>query len=77
MNALKLTLVSDWRAAWRWSSVRLHALMLVWVAIYAIAPTLPQEVQDAIPSPFKSYILAAYAILGIAARLTAKPGGVS
>lgn len=70
MNLIEARLVDGWRDAWRWSSMRLHAFMLLWSAVYALAPALPPEIAAVIPSPFRPWALAGYALLGLAARVT-------
>lgn len=65
-------LVDDWRCLARWWSVRLHALALLWVALYELAPVLPPEVTAMVPSPLRPQVIGAYSVLGILARLVAQ-----
>lgn len=60
-----MTLVPDWRGAWRWFSVQalvvLAALPLVW-------STLPADLRAFLPDGWEPYILLVVAIGGLAGR---------
>ena len=63
-------LVDDWRQALKWSSVRLHAAVLVLVAIYEIAPTLDPSIAAMFPAHIRPSVIGIYAILGLLLRVT-------
>lgn len=62
-------LVADWRQAWRWFSVQLHAFATTMLIVLQIAPVMPAEVQQMIPQPWGALLTGAWALLGLYARL--------
>jgi ABC-type uncharacterized transport system permease subunit len=60
-----MTIIPDWRRAWRWFSVQalvvLAALPLVW-------STLPADLRAYLPDGWEPYVLLAVAIGGLAGR---------
>jgi hypothetical protein len=69
MQALKARLVDDWRSAWRWFSVQLHAVATSLLLVLQFAPVMPPEVQKIIPQPWGAILTGAWALLGIMARI--------
>lgn len=61
-----MTLVPDWRSAWRWFSVQALALLAVLPLVWM---SLPPDIKAYIPSEYGLYIAAVVAIGGIAGRL--------
>lgn len=61
-----MTLVPDWRSAWRWFSVQalaiLAALPLVWMA-------LPSDAKNFLPDNLEPWVLCALALGGIVGRV--------
>jgi ABC-type uncharacterized transport system permease subunit len=60
-----MTIIPDWRRAWRWFSVQalvvLAALPLVW-------STLPADLRAYLPDGWEPYVLLVVAIGGLAGR---------
>lgn len=63
-------LVDDWRQAWRWSSVRLHAFVALLAAAYAAMPVLDPQVAAMLPIPLQAKAIGAYALFGLLLRVT-------
>lgn len=63
-------IVPDWREAWRWSSVRLHAAVLGLVALYEIMPSLNPQIAALLPTHWRPWGYGIYAIIGLLLRLT-------
>jgi hypothetical protein len=70
-------LVDDWRHAWRWSSVRLHAAVTLLAGVYALMPTLDPTLAAMLPLPLQARAIGAYAVVGLLLRVTQlkKPNG--
>lgn len=49
-------------------SLWMHVVGTTVVSVFALVPTLPQEVQDAIPVKYRALALAVWAIGGIVGR---------
>lgn len=70
------SLVPDWRQSWRWLSVQLHFAATGILAVVVAVPTMPCELQDMVPGPVRLLLVAAWAGLGLWARLyKQKPKG--
>lgn len=63
-------LVDDWRQAWRWSSMRVHAAVALLAALYAAMPVLDPSIAAALPMPLQARAIGAYALIGALLRLT-------
>ena len=61
-----MTLIEDWKSAWRWYSMRLMAAIAVLPLVW---PMIPPEVQAWLPEAYRPWVLVALAIGGIAGRL--------
>lgn len=61
-----MKLVSDWRQAIRWNSMRVLALI---AAVPVIWEQLPPEAVALIPAEWRPYILTVLALCGMVARL--------
>lgn len=73
---LQACLVDDWRDAWRWSSIRLHAAVLLVAALYEIMPVLSPEIATMLPASSQAKAIGAYAIIGVVFRVSKlKPNG--
>lgn len=70
-------LVADWRQALRWSSMRLHAAVVLLAGLYAIMPTLDPAIAAILPMPMQAKAIGAYALIGALLRVTQlkKPNG--
>lgn len=75
LNKLKSYLVDDWHNATRWWSVRIHALAIAYLALFALMPVLSPQIAALLPSPLQTPVIGAYAVLGIVARLIAQKNG--
>jgi hypothetical protein len=69
MKWLTDRLVDDWRRAWRWWSVQLHAFATGLLYVVQFAPVIPPELQAVIPQPWGGIATAAWAALGLLARI--------
>jgi hypothetical protein len=65
-------LVPDWKRAWRWFTVQLHAAALSYLALYSIMPALDPSIAKLLPTPFQAPAIGIYALLGIVLRLIAQ-----
>ena len=63
-------IVPDIRAAWRWSSIRLHALMVMVAAVYEAMPILSPQIAAMLPAQSQAKAIGLYAIFGIVLRVT-------
>ena len=63
---MKLTLVEDWRKAWRWFSV--NAMVLA-AAIQGTWLQIPDDMKASIPPALVSYSTIALLVLGVLGRL--------
>lgn len=61
-----MTLVPDWRSAWRWFSVQALAIIALLPIVW---PTLPPQVHQWVPEEWRPYIVVALAVGGLAGRL--------
>ena len=71
-SQLKSRLVEDWRQAYRWFSVQLHAFALLYLSLYTVMPVFDPHVAALLPSPMQAPVITTYAVLGILARLIAQ-----
>jgi hypothetical protein len=67
-------LVDDIRQAWRWSSVRLHAAMVLIAGMYEIMPALNPQIAAMLPAAQQAKAIGAYALIGLALRVTKLKG---
>jgi len=67
-------LVPDWQQAWRWASVRVHALMVLLAGVYDLMPALNPQIAAMLPAPQQVQAIGAYAIVGILVRLARLKG---
>ena len=63
-------LVADVRNAWRWSSVRLHGMMILIAGVYEIMPVLSPQIAAMLPAEQQAKAIGLYAIVGLALRVT-------
>ena len=66
-----MKMVDGWQKAWKWHSMQALAALALLPAVWA---EVPPEVQALIPSEWRSWILAALAVIGIIGRLRAQGG---
>jgi hypothetical protein len=78
MAAVRARLVDDWRQAGRWWSVRLNALGALLLPLLTMVPSMPAEVQEALPPALRAVLVALWCLAAIAVRVWAqkpKDGG--
>ena len=61
-----MTMVEDWKSAWRWFSVRTLAAIAVLPLVW---PMMAAGVRALLPVAYRAWVLAALALGGIAGRL--------
>lgn len=61
-----MSLVKDWRLAWRWFSIQALALIALLPMVWS---TLPPQVTGWVPEEWRPWIVVVIAIGGIAGRL--------
>ena len=61
-----MTMVEDWKRAYRWFSVRTLAAIAVLPLVW---PMIPADVQAWLPETYRPWVLVALALGGIAGRL--------
>jgi hypothetical protein len=61
-----MTIVPDWRRAWRWFSVQAFAVIM---AIPFVWMSLPDDVKGFLPEAAEPWVLAALAAIGLFGRL--------
>lgn len=61
-----MTLVENWRQAWRWLSVQFLAAIAILPLVW---PSLPPQVTAWVPESWRPWIIVLLAIGGIAGRL--------
>lgn len=61
-----MTLVPDWRKAWRWFSVQALAAIVMLPVVWA---SLPADVRAWLPDGWEPWVLMALAFAGIVGRL--------
>jgi hypothetical protein len=61
-----MTLVPDWRKAWRWFSVQALAAIVMLPVVWA---TLPADAKAWLPDGWEPWVLMALAVAGIVGRL--------
>lgn len=65
-------LVPEWRRFWTLLSVQIHLAAGLYVAVYAMMPSLDPSIARLLPTPFQAPAIGLYAVLGIVARLIAQ-----
>jgi hypothetical protein len=70
LDPIRKRLVDDWRQAWRWSTVRFHALMLLLAGVYEIMPALSPQIAAMLPAAHQAKAIGVYALIGLLLRLT-------
>jgi hypothetical protein len=70
LTKLKTHLVADWHEALKWSSVRLHLIVLALAALYEVMPALDPNIAAMLPGGLPAKATGAYAIVGLILRLT-------
>ena len=63
-------LVSDWRDALKWSSVRLHSAMLVLNLVFQAMPALDPQIAGMFPKALQSPLIGIYALVALLFRVT-------
>lgn len=61
-----MTLVDDWKQAWKWFSVQALAILALLPIVW---PTLPVQVHQWVPDAWKPWIIVALAVGGLVGRL--------
>lgn len=61
-----MTLIHDWRSAWRWFSVQALAAIALLPVVW---PTLPPQVHAWVPEEWRPWIIVGLAVGGIVGRL--------
>lgn len=67
--AVRARLIDDAHRWWRMASVWVNGALAVFCALYALVPAIPGELAAIVPDRWRAPLLAAWAVLGIAARL--------
>jgi hypothetical protein len=67
-------LVDDIRQAWRWSSVRLNAAVVLLCGLFQVMPALDPQIAHMLPEPVRSPAIGIYALLNLGFRLTKLKG---
>jgi hypothetical protein len=75
MNWLRKRLVDDWRDFTRWWSVRMTAVGALLGGILAIMPSMPQEVQAAVPERYRIAAVAIWALASLYSRVAKQKSG--
>jgi protein-S-isoprenylcysteine O-methyltransferase Ste14 len=61
-----MTLVENWKQAWRWFSVQALAAVALLPIVW---PSLPPQVTSWVPDSWKPWVIVLLAVAGIAGRL--------
>lgn len=67
-------LVDGWRCAWRMASLQLHTLASAALMLFAMVPSLPGELQQLIPNPWRGILVALWWVIGTVLRLKKQKG---
>ncbi|MGE5563113.1 MAG: hypothetical protein ACM3ZV_07355 [Bacillota bacterium] len=67
--SLRDRLIDDWHRSWRLASVQVNAGLALFCALYALVPAIPAEIAAIVPDRWRAPLLAAWAAVGILARL--------
>lgn len=67
-------MVDRWQDALRWWSMWMHAIGTTCVGLFLMVPSMPHEVQQALPAETRALLIAVWAVAGIAARLIKQNG---
>lgn len=69
---VKRKLVDDWRDAWKWGSMRLHAFGTLVAGFLLMVPTMPMELQELVPPTYRAIGIGLWFLAGGYVRLTQK-----
>lgn len=61
-----MKIVEDWKGAWRWFSVQALAFLAILPIVWL---SLPPQINEWVPEEWRPFIVAGFAIGGIAGRL--------
>jgi len=61
-----MTLVANWKSAWRWHSTQVLAILAILPLVWA---ETPDEVKAMIPVEYHGWIVTAMALIGVVLRM--------
>lgn len=69
MNWLKQRLVDDWHGMLRWWSVRMTLIGGLLATLLSLMPSMPAEVQAALPIRYRLVLVAVWALAALLSRV--------